>query len=349
MKHGRAVWTALLLLLGGGWQTAPAADTFRWTDEQGKVHYSDRVPPEQAKSRRARLNEQGFEVEVVQAPKTREQVEREQLLKQLRMQQEKVLEEQREQDQALMRTYRSTDEILAALKVKLDSLDGIVRLTQTSLERDQRSLSTLQGRMRDLEQREQPIPQPMLDSQAVIHRRMTNYAHQIQRTENEKLATADRFKQDLKRFLAIQTMQARNEDLAADWTRSITKAIGNGDGELIISAVECTDKAQCDRYWGLARDYLRRKTGHSLPVDTEKILQTAYPRNDSDFGVTITLLQGRANAVIFMDVLCRPTNVGEQLCRSARVRDLQTDFQRALLESAPNVPTTPSREPPDPP
>ena len=349
MKHRRAVWPALLLLLAHGWRQAPAADTFRWIDEQGKVHYSDRVPPEQAKSRRARLNEQGFEVEVVQAPKSRELVEREQLLKQLRMQQEKVLEEQREHDKALMRTYRSTDEIIAALKVKLDNLDGIIKLTQTSLDRDQRSLSTLQDRIHDLERRAQPIPQSMLDSQAILQRRMTHYGQQIQRTENEKLATADSFKRDLGRFQAIKMMQERNEDLAADWTRSITKAIANGDGELIISAVECTDKPQCERYWALARDYLRRKTGYSLPVDTEKILQTPYPRNEADFGITITLLQGKANAVIFMDVLCRPTNIGEQLCRSARVRELQTDFQRALLESAPNVPTTPSREPPDPP
>jgi len=344
MSPKRAVWPALLLLLGGGCQAARAADTFRWTDEQGKVHYSDRVPPEQAKNRRARLNEQGVEVEVVQAPKTREQLEREKLLKLLRAQQEKVLEEQRDQDQALMRTYRNADELLAALKVKLDSLDGIIKLTQTSLDRDRQSLSTLQGRMRELENRGQPLPQSMLDSLAVMNRRMANHANQIQRTENEKLATADRFQRDLKRFLAIQAMQERNEDPAVDWTRTINKAIGNGD--LIISAVECADKEQCNRYWSLAKEYLTRKTGYRLPVETEKILQTPYPRNDVDFGITITLLEGKSNFMIFMDVLCRPTNIGEQLCKSERVRNLQAHFQSALLGSAANAPTTPDQESP---
>ena len=344
MKLGRSVWPALLLLLGDGWQAARTADTYRWTDEQGKVHYSDRVPPEQAKNRRARLNEQGFEVEVVQAPKTREQLEREQLLKLLRTQQEKVLEEQRDQDQALMRTYRNADELLAALKVKLDSLDGIVKLTQTSLDRDRQSLSTLQVRMRELENQGQPLPQPMLDSLAVINRRIATYANQIQRTETEKLATTDRFKRDLKRFQAIQAMQERNEDPAADWTRAINKAVGNGDP--IISAVECTDKEQCNRYWSLVKAYLTRKTGYPLPVETEKILQTPYPRNDVDFGVTITLLEGKSNFMIFMDVLCRPTNIGEQLCKSDRVRDLQAHFQSALLGSAAHAPTTTDQESP---
>ena len=325
---------AFLLMTGNLTDTAQA-ETFRWVDEKGAVHYSDQVPPEQAKTPRAKLNAQGVEVETVEAPKTREQVEREQLLKQLRTQQEKVLNEQRDHDQALMRTYRSTDEILAALKVKLDSLESNIRMTQASIDRDAQTLAGHEKRASAYAIKGQAVPQATSDSIASLNKRMTAYRNQIQRTENEKLATADQFSRDMKRFQAIKSMQDRHENPNADWTRGVAKAVGNGHGD-VISVVECVEKNQCDQYWSLAGDYLRLKSGYPVAVETEKLLQTPYPRNDTDFGITVTRLSGKSNYLLFMDVICRPTSVGEQLCKSARVKEIHQGFRRALLGAQPN-------------
>jgi len=325
---------AFLLMAGNLTETAQA-DTFRWVDEKGAVHYSDQVPPEEAKTRRSKLNAQGFEVDTVEAPKTREQVEREQLLKQLRSQQEKVLNEQRDQDLALMRTYRSTDEILSALKAKLDSLDSNIRMTQASIDRDTQTLASYEQRASVFTSKGQVIPQATRDSIAALNKRMTAYRNQIQRTENEKLATADQFGREMKRFQAIKAMQDRHEDPNADWTRVVAKAMSNGHGD-IISVVECREKDQCDQYWAFAADYVRRMSGYRIAVETQKILQTPYPRNDTDFGITVTRLSGKANYLIFMDVICRPTSVGEQLCKSNRVREIHQGFRQSLLGTQPD-------------
>ena len=328
-----------LLLLAANVQ----ADTYRWQDERGSTNYSDRVPPEQVKNRRARLNARGFEVEVVEAPKTREQLERERLLQQLRTQQEKLLNEQHEQDVALMRTYRSTDEILSALKVKLDGLETTIKLTQANIERDQKTLAGYEQRVREQESRKQAVAPATLEAITALNRRMAAYRSQINRTEHEKLATADQFQRDLKRFQAIRAMQERNENVYADWTRAVNKVNDNSKSEVIISAAECADQALCDRYWVLAKDYLTRKTGYPLSVETDKILQTPYPRNDTDFGITITRLPGKDNFVVFMDVICRPTSIGEQLCKSQRVRDVHALFNATLLGASQDAGSSASR------
>ena len=328
MKSAIALLSSLLI--AGSLIETARAETFRWVDDKGAVHYSDQVPPEQAKTRRSKLNAQGFEVETVEAPKTREQVEREQLLKQLRSQQEKVLNEQRDQDLALMRTYRSTDEILAALKVKLDSLESNIRMTQASIDRDAQTLAGHEQRASVFTSKGQAPPQATRDSIASLNKRITAYRNQIQRTENEKLATADQFSREMKRFQAIKAMQDRHENPNADWTRGVAKAMGNGHGD-IISVVECGEKNLCDQYWAVASDYVRRRSGYPIAVETQKILQTPYPRNDTDFGITITRLTGKTNYLIFMDVICRPTSVGEQLCKSTRVREIHQGFRQALL------------------
>src|SRR5438874_4006845 len=46
---------------------------YRWTDEQGIVHYGDRIPPQYAQKERAVLNSQGVEVRKLDAQKTPEQ------------------------------------------------------------------------------------------------------------------------------------------------------------------------------------------------------------------------------------------------------------------------------------
>jgi hypothetical protein len=310
--------------------SALAGDTYRWTDEKGAVHYSDKVPPEQAKNRRSKLNARGFEVEVVDAPKTARQIEQEKLLGQLRAQQEKVLNEQRDQDRALMRTYRNTDEILAALRVKLDSLESVIKLAQARIERDAEAVAAQEKKASELTQKGQAVPAVTQEAIAVLNRRIASHREQIARTENEKLATADRYNHDLKRFAAIKSMQDRKESFNVDWTRGVAKSMASGDSDIIISVAECRDKASCDRSWDLARSYLSDTLGYRLSVETEKILQTPYPRSETDFGITITRFPGKGNVFIFMDVICRPTSIGEQLCRSARVREIHGQFRRAL-------------------
>src|ERR1041384_908045 len=48
--------------------------TYRWVDENGVVHYGDRLPPEYAKKESAILNKQGVEVRRNEAQRTAEQV-----------------------------------------------------------------------------------------------------------------------------------------------------------------------------------------------------------------------------------------------------------------------------------
>ena len=50
--------------------TAGAGQLFRWVDENGKVHYGDRIPPQYAEGRREKLNEQGVVVDVQERERT---------------------------------------------------------------------------------------------------------------------------------------------------------------------------------------------------------------------------------------------------------------------------------------
>ena len=50
------------------------AVTYKWTDEQGVVHYGDSVPPQYSQQERAVLNSRGIEVRKLDAQMTPEQI-----------------------------------------------------------------------------------------------------------------------------------------------------------------------------------------------------------------------------------------------------------------------------------
>jgi hypothetical protein len=91
--------------------------TYRWTDEQGVVHYGDSIPPQYAQKERAVLNSRGVEVRKLDAQKSAEQLAADEHA------QQNVLK-QRQHDAFLMNTYTSVKDIEALRDLRLEQLHG---------------------------------------------------------------------------------------------------------------------------------------------------------------------------------------------------------------------------------
>lgn len=322
------VWAAAsgVVLAKGG----ESSGSYRWQDESGTIHYSDQVPPDQAKQRRSKLSPQGREIAVIEAAKTPEQLRREQQLKQLRAQQDKILAEQRDRDLALLRTYRSVEEMYAALKGQLDTLDSTAKITDANRERQKALLSGQEQRAADLERQGQPVPKSLKELIAATRHQITSYDERLRDIEREKVAISERFAKDIDRFKAIEAQKQRNAGDQAG--NSLTIAAGRaGKDDIVISAVACAVGAVCERAWELAKDYvLKNSETNALSVDTARIIQTPNPLADKDFGMTVTRIPGKSEDILFLDIRCRPSSIGEELCSSPRVRDLRANFKAAI-------------------
>ena len=300
--------------------------TYRWVDENGAVHYSDRVPPDQAKHRRAKLNSEGREVEVLDGAKSPEQIEMENRLGQLRLEQEKILAAQRDRDQVLLRTYRSEEEMNLALQGKLTMLDSLIKVTEANRQRQQALLSGQENRAADFEKKGQAIPKNLSDAIEATRRQVAGYDGKLTRMEAEKNAISETFAGDIARFRSINA-QHQGAGWHQAWHESVSASDKPDAGGAIVSAVNCAAGATCDKAWTLARAYLLQQANGPLFIDNDKILQTAIPRNDRDFAITVTRMAGKAEDILFLDIRCRPSSVGEELCASSGVRKIRADFR----------------------
>lgn len=128
---------ALVFLLGS---SVAQASLYRWVDENGKVHFSDKVPPSMAQKGHTSLNKNGVESErTVSADELKLQKEAEQ--KKVEIEEEmteirRLEEEQKRKDEQLLATYETREEIIKAYQKKISLIDqsiGILSARDESL------------------------------------------------------------------------------------------------------------------------------------------------------------------------------------------------------------------------
>ena len=113
--------------------------SYSWVDKNGERHYGDSVPPEYAQSERRLLNNQGVEVQHVDAEKNAEQ--RAQQLKN-----EQAAQQRLQHDNFLLSTYTSTKDIERLRDERLDQIDGQVKAASAYIDTLEARLKSLQSR-----------------------------------------------------------------------------------------------------------------------------------------------------------------------------------------------------------
>jgi hypothetical protein len=325
----------LLCLLGG--QYVFATKMYRWVDEQGNTYFSDQVPPEQAKHRRASLSKTGRVLEVTEKAKTKEQLEQEKRLDELRKEQEKLIAKQKIHDKALLSTFRSKEDILLAIQTKTETLDKQKDIIEGNLNRFKEQLNNQQKEAAVFERDAQPIPKKLLDEVKLTQNRIdltqsTLRSHIEKQDEIKKVDEAD-----IARFLFL-TQSAKDPTQRAK-IPSIKEA-----NELGL--FYCENDHQCKKAWEIGRIFVNLHSTTVADVYNEKLIMNRPPPKDSDISLSLSKLTiNEDDYQLFLDIRCRDSLIGNELCASQQVKDLRSSFRiyindalsRDALSS--NVPT----------
>jgi hypothetical protein len=149
--------------------SSPSTQTYRWTDNQGVVHYGDSVPAEYAGKERSLLNGQGVEIGHVDAPKTPAELAQQAAAAEL-------VRQRAQRDQTLLTTYVSAKDIEALRDERLAQMDGQLQASSTYIE----SLATRLGALQERAMQFKPY-----SSEANARRLPDELAEELIRTANE--------------------------------------------------------------------------------------------------------------------------------------------------------------------
>lgn len=208
MKHPLLILTLAVTLL-----PVPAlAKLYKWVDANGKVHYSDKVPPEAAGRGREEKTEEGLTVKTVDAAKSREQLEAERRAKAEAEAQQRAEQEERrkkaEQDRILLLTFSNEKEIERSRDDRLGALDGRIQLTQERIEKLSEQLEQARAQAAQAERSGRGTPQQMHARIDTLRQQIADYEDFIQERRRERTAIAEKFNADLVRFRELMAEKA---------------------------------------------------------------------------------------------------------------------------------------------
>jgi hypothetical protein len=109
------------------------ASLFRWVDDNGKVHFSDKIPPSIAQKGHTSLTKHGVESEVVSSSDELKR-QHEEKQKEKKAETDKTAsmlaeEEQKRKDDLLLATYESRSELIGAFNRKISLIDQSVEIS----------------------------------------------------------------------------------------------------------------------------------------------------------------------------------------------------------------------------
>lgn len=301
---------------------AQAGKMYRWVDAEGNTHYTDKIPADQVDRSRQELSDKGIRTATVPRAKTKEEVEEERRLEQLRAEQQRLIEKQQAEDRVLLRTFRSEDDMMMARDGKLAAIDVMIKVTQGNIRRHQKKLADLQHQAATQERAGKAAPTALVNNIDSTLRTINEAYAGIERREQEKSAIRQTFDQDLKRFQELKNLdrkpaETEAEELAADSLPNLFR---------------CPDPQSCDEAWTRAETFVRKNATTPMQMLSDNIIMTAAPAEERDISITVSRLdnQESGRTVLFMDLFCKDTPVGKEHCQSDRVSSIRQEFRPAV-------------------
>jgi len=195
--------------------SAVAKDTYRWVDENGKVHFSESLPPEYADKPHQRINDAGMVVEEVTDPVAAARAQAQPDAQKKGPEPLYTEEQVREQsDRLLLLKYRSEQEILDAMEVEIANLGYdrlLIRQTRDSTER-----AMIQGirQAAALQRAGKDVPQDKREHIADLRRRLGGSDTDLAGLERREAGIRESFGADLERYRAL-TAEEEGEEASA--------------------------------------------------------------------------------------------------------------------------------------
>ena len=301
-----------------------SAKLYKWVDENGEVHYSDKVPSQYQKGAHSELDKRGIQRKQVDAAKTKEEIAKEQELERLRAEQQRLIEEQWKEDQVLLRTFRSEDDILMTRNGSITAVDVTIQVTRSNIRRMKFKLAEMQQRAAQIERQGRAVSQKQLQSIESTRRQLKESYTAIIRQEQKKEVIRTKAASDLDRFRKLKKLNEENKSPVEELKPF----------SLLDTVVVCENDAQCDSAWKKAEKYVRKHASTRLQILSGSIIMTAAPVSDKEISLTVSRIieKDQPGAKLFLDLQCRATKEGKALCATPEMEEIRMGFRTFLSE-----------------
>jgi hypothetical protein len=192
--------------------SAVRAATYKWVDDQGVVHYTDKMPPEAINKGSVELNKQGVTIKKNEPALTPEQRHAKEADEERARQAAKVHEEIARKDRALLQSYTTESEIDLSKKRALGTIDAQMQSAQAYITSLNKRKDEIQGRVAALNGKPPP---PSLEREVVsVNEELEKQADLIATKRKEIAVVTARYDADKQRWRELRQIAEAEAEAA---------------------------------------------------------------------------------------------------------------------------------------
>ena len=286
---------------------------YKWTDEQGIVHYGDHVPPEYSQQERSTVNRYGLTVGVTNAPKTPEQLAEDERKARIQAEEQRRAEEQRTRDRALLNSYVTEGDLEKARDEKISAIESIISATNGNI-----AMST------QIEESGKLIPESLRKNIMNTQTQIVKYRTYIEERRKDQARIRTQFQSDIERFRELQVQSTAPVDQASNPTET-SPPLKNHETDGAVVAV-CDTPSRCVQAWSLAQRYVEAKANTRLQVVSSTRIATSEPTVPDAIGISIVRIPNAIGARLVMDIHCHNSPAGTEYCHTPEVQAIRDGF-----------------------
>ena len=187
------------------WLISPAqAGFYRWVDDDGTIHYSDSLPPQESQRKQDILNEHGRTVKTIDAPKTVGELEEEARLAKLEEQKRKLKEKSEHRDRTLLAMYLTVEDIELVRDERIATVQSAIEITKLRKNKFTKKLAELDASEQRLKNEGNKTPPWLINSREHYQQQLANVNEILKIKNREKLVIKKRFSGDINRYLELK-------------------------------------------------------------------------------------------------------------------------------------------------
>lgn len=193
---------AVLALLAA---PADAQRLYRWVDADGKVHYTDTLPPEAVDKARDELSRSGMTVNRVDRALTPEERAAAEAEAAERQREADAVAEREKMDAVLLGSYQSEADLKRAYGERFDLLDQSLEAARVGIRSQEKSLDDLLTHAAGLERSGKPVPATVQSSINSARIQVNQQREFLTRRERERESLQQEYDTVLARYRALRS------------------------------------------------------------------------------------------------------------------------------------------------
>lgn len=190
------------------------AKMYKWVDENGLIHFGDKIPTKYLVKEHDELNEHGVKTRHREAAKTPEQKAEERRLERERKKVELAEKKKKQRDRVLLDTYTTERDLIVARDSRLDAVNSQIRLAETIISDSSKKIDSMEAQVTEIKASNREVPVDLYDR---IDNEKQQVVVQTKVMENHKkrsIEIAEQFNGYIERFKVLKAEQkAKRERL----------------------------------------------------------------------------------------------------------------------------------------